>query len=342
MADNTTNLKMPFILPSQAQKHVTHNEALLALDALVHLTIAEERAAPPESPADGRCYAIATGATGAWADRAGKIAAWQDGVWHYLQPKTGWRAWFTEENRLKVYADAGWQEIPLPDRGDFTELGIGATADESNRLAVSSPASLFNHAGQGHQIKVNKAASGDTASLLFQTNWSGRAELGLAGDDAFSIKVSDGSIWQTALHISPAGHVTRPQQPAARLFRSGSSFTPTAGQQSGFTDFAVDQGGVTLGASTAGGGNRVVVPVDGLYLVSLQVGAISSSGHTTTLVVNGTQLILTLIGTSGGAQSQSSTGIFALSAGDFLTLGHAGSATFEAGAGKTELSILLI
>ena len=35
MTDTSSNLKLPFILPSQAQKHVTHNEALQILDALV-------------------------------------------------------------------------------------------------------------------------------------------------------------------------------------------------------------------------------------------------------------------------------------------------------------------
>jgi hypothetical protein len=67
---------------------------------------------------------------------------------------------------------------------------LNATADLQNRLAISSPASLFNHEGHGHQVKVNKASTGDTASLLFQSNWSGRAEMGLAGNDEFSIKVS--------------------------------------------------------------------------------------------------------------------------------------------------------
>lgn len=36
---NTPNLGLPYILPSQAQKHVTHNEAIKALDALIHLSV---------------------------------------------------------------------------------------------------------------------------------------------------------------------------------------------------------------------------------------------------------------------------------------------------------------
>ena len=82
-------------------------------------------------------------------------------------------------------------------------LGLGgATADATNRLSLNAPASLFNNAGAGHQIKVNKAAATDTGSLLFQTGFSGRAEFGLNGSDDFQIKVSgDGATWFNALQL---------------------------------------------------------------------------------------------------------------------------------------------
>jgi hypothetical protein len=61
---------------------------------------------------------------------------------------------------------------------------------------------LLNHDGAGHQLKINKAAAADTASLLYQDAFSGRAELGLAGDDDFHFKVSpDGSTWKQAILI---------------------------------------------------------------------------------------------------------------------------------------------
>lgn len=229
MSDNSPNLAMPFILPSQAQKHVTHNEALLLLDALVHLTIREERQGPPdttdETVTDGACYLIATEPTGSWAGRADKIAAWQDGAWNYLSPRLGWRAWFASETQLKVFDGSLWRQIPLPDEATVTMLGIGTDPDATNRFALSSAASLFNHEGNGHQIKVNKAATTDTASLLFQTAWSGRAEMGLAGDDLFSIKVPTGrhggpasGSMRTAASISPVSPQPAPTG-AARAFR---------------------------------------------------------------------------------------------------------------------------
>jgi hypothetical protein len=73
-------------------------------------------------------------------------------------------------------------------------------ADSTNRLSVNSSAVLFNNVGNGTQLKLNKAATGDSATFLFQTNWSGRAEIGTSGNDDFSFKVSpDGSNWYTGL-----------------------------------------------------------------------------------------------------------------------------------------------
>ena len=342
MAETTANLKMPFILPSQAQKHVTHNEALLRLDALVHLTIVAEQAAPPASPAEGACYLVAPAPSGGWTGRQGRIACWQDGHWAFAEPRTGWRAWFLAISKLKVFSGTEWQDIPLPESGSLGELGINAAPDPTNRLALSSPVSLFNHAGNGHQIKVNKAAAADTASLLFQSNWTGHAEMGLAGSNDFSIKVSSGGTWNTGLSISPAGHVSRPSQPAVRAHRTGTSFAPAAGQQSGFTTLALNQGGFALGAAAPGGGNRIVVPAGGLYLLGLNVSVLTSSGHTTSLMLNGSQTLIFMNGVAGGAQIQSATGIFFLSSGDFLTLGHAGTAQLELGVGKTELFLTML
>jgi hypothetical protein len=111
-------------------------------------------------------------------------------------------------NAPQLAAEGGDTNIDLKLRGkgsgqiDVDKLGINATADTTNRLALKSPASLFDNVGNGHQQKINKAAAGDTASQLFQTGYSGRAEYGLTGDDNFHIKVSpDGSAWKEALMV---------------------------------------------------------------------------------------------------------------------------------------------
>src|ERR1700709_2316989 len=87
---DTANLGLPFIEGSQAQKHVTHNEALRILDAAIQIAVLDlTRTSPPSSPAEGDRHVVAVGATGAWAGHANAIATWQDGAWAFLTPRNG-------------------------------------------------------------------------------------------------------------------------------------------------------------------------------------------------------------------------------------------------------------
>lgn len=205
MSDITARLDLPLIQPSQAQKHVTHNEALQVLDGLVQAALEETGATtPPFEPVTGTLYAIGPNPTGDWADDANKLALRITEAWLFIDPQEGWRAWDKASGQFKVFDGTGWAEI-MPNLDNLDGVGIGTTHDATNRLAVAAAASLFTHAGTGHQLKVNKSAPADTASLLFQSNWTGHAEMGLAGDTTFSIKVSDdGTTWHDALRADPA------------------------------------------------------------------------------------------------------------------------------------------
>ena len=58
MSDTSNRLALPLIAPSQAQKHVTHNEALALLDILVQLAVEEVQATtPPSAPQEGQVWA---------------------------------------------------------------------------------------------------------------------------------------------------------------------------------------------------------------------------------------------------------------------------------------------
>ena len=63
---DTTHLALPLIAAAQAQKHVTHNEALRSLDALVMLSVDDrDLSAPPGSPTEGARYLVKATGTGA-------------------------------------------------------------------------------------------------------------------------------------------------------------------------------------------------------------------------------------------------------------------------------------
>ncbi len=238
--DDTENLKLPYILAAQAQKHVTHNEALRALDAIVQLTVLDrDLTTPPGSPSEGDRYIVGPSATGAWASMDGQIAAWQDGAWAFYVPNDGWLAWVSDEDVLCVLDGSAWAVASDGGVNPTPLVGVNTTADTTNRLSVKSPASLFNHDGDDHQQKINKAAAGDTASQLYQTNFSGRAEIGLTGDDDFHFKVSPNcTTFHEAIVIDKDdGSVALPNTPVAEnllfnIFEDAGRFGGTPEDQS--------------------------------------------------------------------------------------------------------------
>ena len=212
MPDISPILSLPYILPAQAQKHVTHNEALRLLDVMVQLAVLNRNlSAAPALPAIGDRHIVAAGAVGTWAGQVGKIAVYTITGWQFFAALQGWQAHVLAEGVTVVYAGLAWGLPTAPTSAAI--FGVNTTADTTNRLAVQSAASLFSNVGAGHQVKVNKAALGDTASLLFQNGFSGRAEMGIAGSDDFSVKVSaNGSAFNTALTVAAAsGIVSLPQ-----------------------------------------------------------------------------------------------------------------------------------
>lgn len=345
MSDLTPRLSLPFILPAQAQKHVTHNEALLGLDALVQLTILATRQAPPETVAEGACYLVDDDPADAWLGRAGEVAAFHDGAWSFFKPVLGWRGYFAADEQMRIFDGMVWQDQPLPPDARFARLGVNATADSSNRLAVAASETLFNHEGGSHRLKINRASGADTASLLFQSNWQGRAEMGLAGTEGFTVKVSgDGSNWTTGLSIGTDGIARTESRPAALAGRIGADHAPTPGSLTGFDALFVERGGFVLGAALSGGGNRLVVPTNGLYLVALSASVMSSTGYQLSLLKNGAETVAVLGGqpAAGAPDIRSRLAFAMLAAGDWLAFGHSGDAILRFGSDGTTISIALI
>jgi Protein of unknown function (DUF2793) len=215
---NTTNLGLPLMAAAQSQKHITHNDALLSLDALVQLSVKSTTlTAPPGSPAEGDRYLIGSGATAAWVGKDLNITYYTSGAWIFLVPRKGWLCWDEVNGVMLVWTGSAWQNQltaggvvttttinnnSLP--GRLTILGLGgATADSTNRLSINSPAALFNNAGTSIALTLNKNALANDASFTFQTAFSSRALFGLLGDDHFTIKTTpNGSTYKTGLIVS--------------------------------------------------------------------------------------------------------------------------------------------
>ncbi|MBN8957760.1 MAG: DUF2793 domain-containing protein [Rhizobiales bacterium] len=219
----TTNLALPLMEAAQAQKHVTHNETLRCIDTLLQLAVLErEIGTPPGAPLDGQRWIVQAtpSPTGAWAGHGNHIAAWQDGAWQFSVPRVGWVAYVVDENALVIWDGSAWSDVALAmtELQNLVRLGVGTTADATNPFSAKLNNALWvartsAEGGDGDlRYKMSKESAAKTLSLLFQDNFSGRAEIGLTGDDDLHVKVSpDGSSWIEALTIDTAtGRVSFP------------------------------------------------------------------------------------------------------------------------------------
>jgi hypothetical protein len=120
----TPRLALPAIEAAQAQKHVTHNEALTLLDALTHLAVESRvQGVPPGSPGDGSSYIPAPGASGAWSGWDGQIALYSGGGWIRITPAPGMKAWIRSERLTVTYEDGMWRDgIALTTHGGRVTL----------------------------------------------------------------------------------------------------------------------------------------------------------------------------------------------------------------------------
>jgi hypothetical protein len=231
MSDQTNLLGLPYIMPSQAQKHVTHNEALRLLDATIQLSVVSRGlTAPPEMPAEGDRYIVSGGAEGTWSGKDGLVAAFQDGAWTVLTPQEGWLAWVADEHKLVCRTGGIWAalEESFSQFQNLSLLGIGTTADAANPFAAKVSKALWSapyaaDGGSGDmRFTMNKESAANTVSLLMQDGWAGRAEIGLCGDDDLSLKVSpDGADWATAMRVETA--TGRPCFPQGLVHSTGAA-----------------------------------------------------------------------------------------------------------------------
>ncbi|KKL65986.1 hypothetical protein LCGC14_2149530, partial [marine sediment metagenome] len=181
-------------------------------------------------PAEGEIHALGPAPQGVWAGHPDTLAAWSGGAWVFIAPRDGWRAWGRAEQALYLRRGGVWADIGgLIALENVAGVGIGTQSDAVNRLTVAAPATLLSHEGGGHQLKINKATPGDTASLLYQTGFSGRAEIGLAGTDELAIKVSaDGTQFTEALRVpGDTGRPVLPQGATVEGSVTGTAVTQT-------------------------------------------------------------------------------------------------------------------
>lgn len=196
----TPNLGLPVLAQGQAQKEITHNDALLRLDALVQTNVKSRAlATPPGSPSNGDRWIVPSGATGVWAGQNDKIAFWREGAWAFFAPAVGWRVHVEDERLTVVWTDGSWrdrivgtanggairlvaleQELTLT--GAFVDATTAVIADRMIVLAVASRTTqaITGATSYGVGVAGNTSQFGGSLGIAL-----GSTNIGVIGPTAF-------------------------------------------------------------------------------------------------------------------------------------------------------------
>lgn len=176
---NSTNLQLPYLAEGQAQKHVTVNETIRRLDAVVQVTVeSATTTAEPGAPSDGQTYIMPSGKTGtnwdSFPDNA--IAYYRDGAWEAITPGEGWLAFVRDADRLAYFDGSDW-------------TGSAVLANQANAFDVA-------------QELTGGATIGGAVSAGRATNISSNGELEAQYDD--NSRVTPAAVANNG--ITAAGH----------------------------------------------------------------------------------------------------------------------------------------
>lgn len=139
MSDQTsTRLGLPLLQPGQAQKELSHNEALTLLDVAVQASVeAVALDTPPASPDLGACWIVGAAPSGAWSGQPHALAGWTEGGWRFVPPHPGMRVWSKADGVDARFDGTAWTVGTIAGArlilGGFTMLG-------PPRPAIAAPA----------------------------------------------------------------------------------------------------------------------------------------------------------------------------------------------------------
>src|SRR6185503_3639863 len=207
---NTSNLVLPYLAVGQAQKHVTVNESLRKLDAIIQLSVVSATTtAQPASPADGAVYILPSGKSGAnWSTFAiGALAYYRDGAWVEIASREGWLAFVRDTGQLLVYTGSAWSLFPAAklltvsatdklfgrsSAGAGAAEEIACTAAGRALIDDADAAAQRTTLGLGTAATQHTGTSGGNLPLMNSANtWSALQTLSAASQAAEAMRISN-------------------------------------------------------------------------------------------------------------------------------------------------------
>jgi hypothetical protein len=177
MPSTTPRLNLPFILPSQAQKEVTHNNALNLLDALMRpVVIGMNVNTPPTGPLAGDCHIVGSAPTAAFTGNTNKIAYYSENGWLFYAPFKWLEVVNEADDTRYVYNGTAWVEfgLLLRDSGEYLRI---SHKEEEITLSGASTSSTITIPDRAMVMAVNSRV---TQAITGAASFS----LGITGDVA--------------------------------------------------------------------------------------------------------------------------------------------------------------
>jgi hypothetical protein len=137
--EETARFRLPLLVAGQGQKEITHNEALVLLDAAIG-SVAERRdlSVPPETAVEGQCWLVPASAVQAWEGRVDQLAIWTSGGWRFLTVPEGTPVYIRSEQACVRRVNGVWAvDVPIgPPAPRVAAPTGGMVMDLEARVAV--------------------------------------------------------------------------------------------------------------------------------------------------------------------------------------------------------------
>ena len=109
-AETTDRFALPLLQAGQAQKEMSHNEALVRIGMLLHPQIeSRDGNAPPETPLAGQCWLVGDMPEGDWAGQAQALAMWTDNGWRFVAAREGMAVWYANASTPVRFSGGIWR-----------------------------------------------------------------------------------------------------------------------------------------------------------------------------------------------------------------------------------------
>ncbi|MDQ0506536.1 DUF2793 domain-containing protein [Xanthobacter agilis] len=240
-SDQSANLALPYLAAAQAQKHVTHNEAVRRLDAHVQLALESVTTAePPAAPAEGARWFVPAGATGAFAGQDGKLAAYEAQAFDFLDLPRDALAYIRDAETFARFDGGAWVALSSGDGQGAGTLVLESVTATAPAAAPDEGAVWFVPAG------ATGAFAGQAGSLATYQNGAFSFRAPRTGAlafirDAWRLALFDGGAFVSPLAVRPARAAITAEVIEEDLVLSGASLD---------TAMVIPARAIVLGVST--------------------------------------------------------------------------------------------